>query len=252
MNRWRWVLVLGVATSMASGSGWLAGVMTGQEQKSPPRTHAAVVEDMLKALTEMNGALTSAVDEASAKQAAPKVAALAGKMQALAAEAGAMGTPDAATGKALRETFGGRIKDAMAVFTKQSERIQGDPALKAVLGDDVTKAAAAVGGRSHEDVMDDMLATMDEISDVLAKVTDEASAKAAKPKLETLTARMQAIQKEANAMGKPDAATEEALQKKYEARLQQVMGRFMKEMMRVSQDPTISAELSDAMGKMGG
>ena len=103
--------------------------------------------------------------------------------------------------------------------------------------------------RTHEDVLEDMLDTMEEMTDVLATVTDEKSAEAAKPKLEELVGQMQEIKKEMDQMEKPDKATDEALQKKYEARMQEVMGKFMKEAMRIGTDPKLSGKLSDTMKK---
>jgi hypothetical protein len=102
----------------------------------------------------------------------------------------------------------------------------------------------------HERIMENMLGCMEEMTEILATVTDKATAEAAKPKLEALGTRMEAINKEMKEVGEPDKDKEEALKTKYEERMKKVMGGMMKESMRVMMNPEFSAVLKDAMDKM--
>jgi len=99
----------------------------------------------------------------------------------------------------------------------------------------------------HEKVMVDMLDCMEEVTEVLAGVTDKASAEAAKPKLEAFGERMKGIQKDMEEVGEPDKEKEEALKEKYEKRMKEVMGKFMKEGMRIGMNPELGAVLKEAM-----
>lgn len=99
----------------------------------------------------------------------------------------------------------------------------------------------------HEQAIVEMIDTMEEMSGILATVTDEASAEAAKPKLEAVSKRMQASKDNMEKIGKPDKAKEEALKEKYEERMKEVMGKMMKESMRVMMNPEFNKVLADAM-----
>jgi len=101
----------------------------------------------------------------------------------------------------------------------------------------------------HERVTEDLMDGMEEITGVLATVTDKASAEAAKPKLEALGTRMEAIKKEMTEIGEPDKAREEALKEKYEERIKKITAGMVKEAKRVMTNPEFRALLTDALGK---
>jgi len=103
--------------------------------------------------------------------------------------------------------------------------------------------------RTHEDALKALLAKMNEVTGVLKGVTDEASAKAAAPKLKKFAAEMEALKKEMDAMPKPTTAEEQALKSKYETPLQQAAMAFMKETMRVASN-TKTASAMSAMQEM--
>ena len=101
----------------------------------------------------------------------------------------------------------------------------------------------------YESAVEDQLDMMEEMTEILKDVKDEESAKAAKADLEDVASRMQALAKEMEAMEKPSAEKEKELKEKYEKRMGEVMGNFMKEAMRVGMDPKLNKELGDAMKK---
>ncbi|MCP4377663.1 MAG: hypothetical protein GY794_15995 [bacterium] len=102
----------------------------------------------------------------------------------------------------------------------------------------------------HEKAVVDMMDCMEEMADVLATVTDEASAEEAKPKLEAVAERMQTLKKDMDKLGEPDKEKEEALKEKYEERMKEVTKKMMKENMRVMMNPKLNKILADSMKKM--
>ena len=116
----------------------------------------------------------------------------------------------------------------------------------------VSLAFLQVGCKSkHEQVMDDQLDLMEEMVDVLKDVKDEASAKAAVPKLEDLKKRGEEIQKRAKEIGDPSEEEEKALKEKYEERMDKIMKDMFAEMTRVMADEKCREVLAGKM-PMGG
>ena len=103
----------------------------------------------------------------------------------------------------------------------------------------------------HEKAIVEMMECMEEMTEILAGVTDKASAEAAKPKLKAVNDRMTASKKNMDEIGKPDEAKEKMLKEKYEGRMKEMMPRMMKESMRVMMNPEFSAILADAMKGAG-
>ena len=102
----------------------------------------------------------------------------------------------------------------------------------------------------HEQAQEEMMDCVEEMTTVLATVTDTASAETAKPKLEAISKRMEATKKCVDEMEKPDKAREDELRKKYEERGKGIMEKMMKETMRVGRNPELSKALGDAMNGM--
>jgi hypothetical protein len=97
--------------------------------------------------------------------------------------------------------------------------------------------ACSKGGGGYEGTMQKMLGQLNELSSVLEGVKDEASAKAAKPKLQKIGAEMQELKKQVDAMKKPTKEEEDALKKKYEPQMKDAVAKLMKESMRVAMVP---------------
>ena len=98
---------------------------------------------------------------------------------------------------------------------------------------------------THDSLMKDSLSTMEEMVAVMKTVKDEASANAAKPKLQALAEKMKKMKEQADKMEKPSAEKEAALKKEYEPRLQKVMGEMLGETMRIGMDPKLQTAVKD-------
>lgn len=116
----------------------------------------------------------------------------------------------------------------------------------------VLAGAFFLGGcsRSHEDVMDDMVETMEETANTLESVKDKDSANAAAGKLDKLAERMNELSKEAEDMEDPDEATEKELKAKYEERMSKAAEKMMSNLMRIAMNPELSKELGDSLEKL--
>jgi outer membrane murein-binding lipoprotein Lpp len=108
-------------------------------------------------------------------------------------------------------------------------------------------------GDSHDDVMKDSVAKMNEMTDVMKSVTDKASAHAAAPKLKQISTDMKSLKAREDKLGKPSDAEKKQLEEKYKKDLETAMGNFMKETFRVAMlGPDVQAELQDSMKSFEG
>ena len=105
-------------------------------------------------------------------------------------------------------------------------------------------------GDSGDAVMTDTIATMEEMNQVLTGVKDEASAKAAAPKLEALGTRMKELEKRGNDL-KMSPAEREQLAEKYKAQLEKPVQELMQNMMRIAFNPELSKHIEGPMKNMG-
>lgn len=104
-------------------------------------------------------------------------------------------------------------------------------------------------GDSHDAVMQDTIEIMKDMTEVMESIEDEASAKAAAPKLAKLGERFREIEMRQEAVGKPTPEQEQALKEKYGDELESVMQEFMAETFRLMMNPALAKHLEDAMPK---
>jgi len=90
------------------------------------------------------------------------------------------------------------------------------------------------------------VAVLDETAQAMGTVKDEASARAAVPRLQALARRRTLIEEKITTVKTPAQADQVELQKKYAARLAEVTAQLMQEAMRVSAVPGGTVAL-DAM-----
>ena len=105
-------------------------------------------------------------------------------------------------------------------------------------------------GDSHESLAKDGLSTTKEMVTVLEGVKDEASAKAAKPKLKSLAEQLNdynARQAKLPAMTEAELKT---LESKYGKEMEETQKKLMGQLMRIQFDPKLFAELNDIDLKM--
>jgi Skp family chaperone for outer membrane proteins len=103
---------------------------------------------------------------------------------------------------------------------------------------------------THDKVMRDTIDMMKEMTTLMSKITDEASAEANAPKLAELSKKFEALQERQEAVGDPNEEQEAALKTKYEAEMQEVVEPFMKEMLRIAMNPALAKHLEEAMPSM--
>lgn len=106
------------------------------------------------------------------------------------------------------------------------------------------------GGDTAEMVFADMTANMQEMSAILASVTDEASAQAALPRIDAVRAKMRECAKRARAVPKPDAATEQRLNAASEAMQREIMPAVLAERQRLQARPDLMAILAPVLQGM--
>ena len=106
------------------------------------------------------------------------------------------------------------------------------------------------GGDSAERVFADMSSNMREMSTILTNVTDEASAKAAVPRIDAVREKMRDCARRARAVRKPDALTEKRLDEATLAVQREVMPAIVAARQRLMAQPTLMAILAPALQGM--
>ena len=101
---------------------------------------------------------------------------------------------------------------------------------------------------THDSLAKDLMGKMKEMVAVMKGVKDEATAKAAKPKLEALKKDIEAINAEAAKLPKQSADEEKKFKEKYEPEIDKLMAEFATEGVRIGSNPTLAAELGGVMG----
>ena len=106
------------------------------------------------------------------------------------------------------------------------------------------------GGDTAEKVFADMSANMHEMSAILASVTDEASARAAVPRIDAVRAKMRECATRARAVPKPDAAAEQKLDAASVAMQREIMPALLADRQRLQARPELMAILAPALQGM--
>lgn len=106
------------------------------------------------------------------------------------------------------------------------------------------------GGDTAEKVFADMTTNMQEMAAILDSVADEASAKAAVPRIDAVRAKMRDCARRARAVPRPDAATEQRLNAAAEAVQRDVMPALMASRQRLEARPELMAILAPALQGM--
>lgn len=106
------------------------------------------------------------------------------------------------------------------------------------------------GGDTAEKVFADMSTNLREMSSILTSVTDEASAKAAVPKIEAVRIKMRDCAKRAKSVSMPDAATEQRLNAKMQAVQTEVMPSIAAANARLAAQPELMAIIGPALQGM--
>lgn len=105
--------------------------------------------------------------------------------------------------------------------------------------------------KDHEKVMRDTTAKWKEAAAILATVKDEASAKAAAPKLREVADDLKTLQQTANHLGEATAKQKTDLNEKYGTDFLQAGKALQAEITRIKADAKLSAPLDQALDTLG-
>jgi len=111
-------------------------------------------------------------------------------------------------------------------------------------------AGCSRGGDTAELVFADMTANLQEMSAIMTGVTDEASARAAVPRIEAVRAKMRDCARRARAVPKIDATTERRINEASQAVQRDVMPKLFEARQRLESRPELMAILAPALQGM--
>jgi hypothetical protein len=103
------------------------------------------------------------------------------------------------------------------------------------------------GAPTHESLAKDAMSIMKEFGAVLEGIKDEASAKSAEPALKKLAERMKTLSKQKEALPKLSEADEKKVMEKFTKEGEEIMGKLLKESMRVAMIPGANKVVEEAM-----
>jgi hypothetical protein len=106
------------------------------------------------------------------------------------------------------------------------------------------------GGDTAESVSREIVANMKEMGAILNGITDEASAKAAVPKIEALRAKMRDAGQRAKKVPKIDSATEQKIGESMQAGVMEAMASIVAAQEKLSARPELLAIIEPAMKNM--
>jgi hypothetical protein len=117
----------------------------------------------------------------------------------------------------------------------------------------VALVAAACGGDTRDSLAREAQNTMAEFATTMDSIKDVDSARAAKPKLQSLIAKLEDINKRGEKLPEPTEAESKAMMEKYSKEMESTMMKMQGAFMRIAMDPAIQAELKDLdFEKVGG
>ena len=114
-----------------------------------------------------------------------------------------------------------------------------------IAGSAWSPAAAGKGKATFEDVLKEMVATLEQISGTLSTVKDEESAKAARPVLQKSAERFVALRKTADTIKPPTPEEKARVEKEYRTKLFEANKKLLSEIGRVRSVPGGPAALRE-------
>jgi hypothetical protein len=87
---------------------------------------------------------------------------------------------------------------------------------------------------THDSLTGKAIGKLEQMIKIAESMKDDASVRAAQPKLEKLSAEAQVLREQYEKLGPPDAATKAKLTRKYQDRVRKLEEKFLMEMMRVN------------------
>jgi hypothetical protein len=114
----------------------------------------------------------------------------------------------------------------------------------------VASGCSRGSGDTAEKVFADMTTNMQEMAAILDSVADEATAKAAVPRIDAVRAKMRDCARRARTVPRPDAATEQRINAAAETVQREVMPALMATRRRLEARPELMAILAPALQGM--
>ncbi|MGI9013444.1 MAG: hypothetical protein ACR2GY_04250 [Phycisphaerales bacterium] len=111
-------------------------------------------------------------------------------------------------------------------------------------------ASCGGGGDTAESISREMVANIKEMGSILTGITDEASAKAAVPKIEAVRAKMRDAGERAKNVPMPDEATEKRIEAAMAKDMSEAMETIFNAQQRLMQQPELLAIIEPAMQNM--
>ncbi len=211
-------------------------------------------DDTLTLVKDLTVTLQSVKDEASAKAALSDLESLRENYDDLQARATNIGEPTKEQVEELRDMV--KANQAAAdTFRAELKRVVKIKAAIAVLRPTLEGMPKLVGRipepSPHADLLEEMGGLSKEIATLLQGVKDEASANAAKPKLETLADQASKLSKQFETLPTPTAAQQKELMEKAMGMMGDVM-KIQAEVQRIERDSKLKAVLGETLNKAKG
>ncbi len=112
-------------------------------------------------------------------------------------------------------------------------------------------AGCSPAAPTHQALFDQMMASMDEMGTILSGITDEASAIAAKPKMEALAKTLSSIRDQGKALGEPAAELKAQFEKKMAEKQAEMTAKMTTFAMNAAKDPKILQVIEPIMRDFG-
>lgn len=101
------------------------------------------------------------------------------------------------------------------------------------------------GGDTHQSLVDESMPLMREMAATVTTIKDEATAKAAKPKLEVIASKMKDLKARRDKLPAPTEAEMKASIDKYGKEMEELQKKMIGSMMAIQFDPAIQKVLGD-------
>lgn len=107
-------------------------------------------------------------------------------------------------------------------------------------------------GDSHEAVADQTVAALNDLNEVLAGVTDKATADAAKPKIDAAAKQLGELKARAEALGQPSDSVEKDVESQYGVKAAAAVETLRQHILRISVDPMVRQAIGESLDKAAG
>lgn len=112
-------------------------------------------------------------------------------------------------------------------------------------------AGCSPAAPTHQGLFDQMPVSMDQMGTILAGITDEASANAAKPKMEALAKSINSLKEKGKALGDPPADLKAKIDNQFAEKQKEMASKMATFAMNAAKNPKISQIIEPIMREFG-